>query len=281
MGEQEAIETVCDVFDVASSSYYEQRQRRSTIDVERTILRIKVNELFSDSRSSAGSRSIMTMLQEDGYTVGRFKVRRLMKELGLVSKQPGSHAYKTATVERPDIPNVLKREFEVATPNTVWCGDITYIWAGSRWHYLAVVLDLHKRRVVGWALSAKPDAELTIKALAMAYEQRGRPQNIMFHSDQGSQYGSRNFRQRLWRYRMVQSMSRRGNCWDNAPMERLFRSLKTEWVPSTGYVSKQEAAKDISYYLMKYYNWQRPHSFNDGLAPAKAENQPKILSGIS
>ncbi len=115
----------------------------------------------------------------------------------------------------------------------------------------------------------------------MAYEQRARPQDVMFHSDQGSQYVSRKFRQRLWRYRMRQSMSRRGNCWDNAPMERLFRSLKSEWIPSTGYATFKEAQRDISYYLMTRYNWLRPHQFNDGLAPAKAEEKLYPLSGIS
>lgn len=204
-----------------------------------------------------------------------------MREAKLTSKQPGPHSYKTAQVERLDIPNILDREFDVSAPDSVWCGDITYIWAEGRWHYLAVVLDLYRRRVVGWALSAKPDAELAVKALDMAYEQRGRPQGVMFHSDQGSQYVSRLFRQRLWRYRMTQSMSRRGNCWDNAPMEQLFRSLKSEWVPVTGYMSKAEAQRDISFYLMDYYNWSRPHQFNNGVPPAKAEALSNLLSGIS
>ncbi|HCL3606328.1 TPA: IS3 family transposase, partial [Pseudomonas aeruginosa] len=235
-----------------------------------------VNQLFSQSRGSAGSRSILGMLREEGVTIGRFRVRRLMRELGLVSKQPGSHAYKQATVERPDIPNRLNREFATEHPNQVWCGDITYVWAQGRWHYLAAVLDL----LIGWAFSAKPDAELVIKALDMAYEQRGRPQQVLFHSDQGSQYASRLFRQRLWRYRMQQSMSRRGNCWDNSPMERLFRSLKSEWVPSTGYLTAQEAQRDISHYLMHRYNWIRPHQFNDGLPPAVAEEKLNPLSGM-
>ncbi len=112
---------------------------------------------------------------------------------------------------------------------------MTYVWAGGRWHYLAAVIDLHTRRVVCWAMSDKPDAKLAINALEMAYQQRGCPSGVLFHSDQGSQYGSRAFRQRLWRYRMTQSMSRHGNCWDNAPMERLFRSLKSEWITATGY----------------------------------------------
>ncbi|WP_305832374.1 IS3-like element IS222 family transposase, partial [Pseudomonas aeruginosa] len=273
LSEQESVEVVCSAFDVARSCYYVHRLRRRRVDARRVALRSQVNQLFSQSRGSAGSRSILGMLREEGVTIGRFRVRRLMRELGLVSKQPGSHAYKQATVERPDIPNRLNREFATEHPNQVWCGDITYVWAQGRWHYLAAVLDLHTRRVIGWAFSAKPDAELVIKALDMAYEQRGKPQQVLFHSDQGSQYVSRLFRQRLWRYRMQQSMSRRGNCWDNSPMERLFRSLKSEWVPSTGYLTAQEAQRDISHYLMHRYNWIRPHQFNDGLPPAVAEEK--------
>ncbi|WP_429165389.1 IS3 family transposase, partial [Aeromonas rivipollensis] len=154
------------------------------------------------------SRALMSMMRELGHQIGRFKVRSLMKEVGLVSKQPGAHRYQVARSERPDIPNLLAREFDVQQPNQVWCGDITYVWAGGRWNYLAVVLDLYARRVVGWAMSDKPDAELVIKALEMAYQQRGCPSGVLFHSDQGSQYGSRAFRQRLWRHRMTQSMSR-------------------------------------------------------------------------
>ncbi|MGI0598282.1 IS3 family transposase [Pseudomonas aeruginosa] len=276
LSEQESVEVVCSAFDVARSCYYVHRLRRRHVDARRVALRSQVNQLFSQSRGSAGSRSILGMLREEGVTIGRFRVRRLMRELGLVSKQPGSHAYKQATVERPDIPNRLNREFATEHPNQVWCGDITYVWAQGRWHYLAAVLDL----LIGWAFSAKPDAELVIKALDMAYEQRGRPQQVLFHSVQGSQYASRLFRQRLWRYRMQQSMSRRGNCWDNSPMERLFRSLKSEWVPSTGYLTAQEAQRDISHYLMHRYNWIRPHQFNDGLPPAVAEEKLNPLSGM-
>ncbi|WP_139269587.1 IS3 family transposase [Pseudomonas aeruginosa] len=280
LSEQESVEVVCSAFDVARSCYYVHRLRRRRVDARRVALRSQVNQLFSQSRGSAGSRSILGMLREEGVTIGRFRVRRLMRELGLVSKQPGSHAYKQATVERPNIPNRLNREFATEHPNQVWCGDITYVWAQGRWHYLAAVLDLHTRRVIGWAFSAKPDAELVIKALDMAYEQRGKPQLVLFHSDQGAQYASRLFRQRLWRYRMQQSMSRRGNCWDNSPMERLFRSLKSEWIPSTGYLTAQEAQRDISHYLMHRYNWIRPHQFNDGLPPAVAEEKLNPLSGM-
>lgn len=205
-----------------------------------------------------------------------------MRELNLRSKQPGPKPYKhDVTVERIDLPNVLDRQFDVERPNQVWCGDISYVWAGRRWSYLAVVLDLYARRVVGWALSDRADTDLVVRALEHAYRQRGKPRRVLFHSDQGSQYGSLRFRQRLWRYQIKQSMSRRGNCWDNAPMERLFRSLKSEWVPDTGYPNINAARQDIGRYLMDYYNCRRPHSANDGLAPAVAEKQLNLLSGIT
>lgn len=272
---------VCAAFDVSRSSYYEYRQRRTQVDAKRLALKAQVKRLFTKSRNSAGSRTLQGQLKAEGTDIGRFKVRSLMRELGLTCKQPGSHAYKQATVERLDIANHLAREFSVECPDQVWCGDITYVWTGQEWSYLAVVLDLYARRVVGWALSSSPDADLVVKALDHAWEQRGHPRNVMFHSDQGSQYASRKFRQRLWRYQIKQSMSRRGNCWDNAPMERLFRSLKSEWVPALGYSSLNLARRDIGEYLMGYYNQQRPHTFNGGLTPIAAEEKLKILSGIS
>ena len=280
MREHETTELVCSTLGVGVSSFYERRKRRQQIETKRRLLRARIKRLFIKSRNSAGTRTLVDMLKHEGVIMGRFKVGRLMKEQGLTSKQPGPHAYRIANVERPDIPNKLNREFDVEAPNRVWCGDITYIWTGSGWHYAAVVIDLFTRRVVGWSMSPRPDAELAARALDMAYEMRGKPEGVMFHSDQGTQYGARKFRQRLWRYQITQSMSRRGNCWDNSPMERVFRSLKSEWMPATGYRSAIEAKRDVSYFLMNYYNWERPHQFNDGLPPAKAEKLAKKVSGF-
>lgn len=233
------------------------------------------------ARSGLGSRSIRAMLESEGVKAGRYLVRKLMNELGLICKQPGPHKYKRATIEHVDIPNRLNREFTVQRPNAVWCGDITYIWTGKRWAYLAVVMDLYSRRAIGWSMSEYADKELVIKALDDAWYRRGKPQDVLFHSDQGSQYMSLKFRQRLWRYQMQQSMSRRGNCWDNAPMERLFRSLKTEWVPKLGYSSLTQAKMDIGSYLMDFYNRKRPHQANGGISPHAAEEKLKTMSGIS
>lgn len=165
-----------------------------------------------------------------------------------MSKRPSAHRYKQNKSERLGIPNLLKREFSVVAPNRVWCGDITYIRSGSNWSYLAVMLNLFRQSIVGWSLSEKPDAELVSKALEMAQDQRRRSQNVMFHSDQRCKSSSRKFRQRLLRYRITQSMSSRGNCWDYAPMERLFRSLKTEWGTNNGLLdpnSSQERYKQL------------------------------------
>lgn len=140
-------------------------------------------------------------------------------------------------------------------PNQMYCGDVTYIRTGRRWDYLAIVLDLFARKPVGWAMSFSPDSKLTIKTLEMAWEIRSKPAGVMFHSDQGSHYTSR---QLLWRYQIRQSMSRHLNCWDNSPMERFFRSLKNEWGPETGYINFSEAAHAIADYIVGYYSSLRP-----------------------
>jgi putative transposase len=195
----------------------------------------------------------------------------MMKEAELESTQRRKHRYRTAKHEAKYAPNHLERAFSVKRPNRVWCGDVTYIWAGKRWVYLAVVLDLYARRVIGWSLSSSPDSALTGDALRIAYESRGCPKGVMFHSDQGSHYSSRYYRQKLCQYRIKQSMSRRGNCWDNAPMERFFRSLKSEWIPEYGYENTDDAKRDILSYITYYYNYRRPHSFNGGQTPHAKE----------
>lgn len=263
-----------------SSTYYERKKKSQRIDGKRLRERTQVSELFHASRGSAGSRTLVRQLLMLDIIMGRYKVSRLMQEAGLRSKQPGRrHRYQAAQAESMTRPNRLARQFTVAVPNQVWCSDITYLRVENRWVYLAVVMDLYARRVIGWSLSEQADTDLVLRALDMAYAQRGGPKGVLFHSDQGSQYASLKLRQRLGQYGMTQSMSRRGNCWDNAPMERVFRSLKTEWVPKNGYVSVHHAIKEVSYYLITYYNTQRPHHYNHGLTPVQTEKQLYQLSG--
>lgn len=262
---------MCEVFGVHRSSYRYWVNRPTRPSPKLVKEKAMVRSIHRESNASAGARTIAKIATERDVPLSRYRTGKLMKVLQLYSSQLPQHRYKKAVQEHVSVANHLRRDFTPDAPNQKWCGDVTYIWTGRRWAYLAVVLDLFARKPVGWAMSFSPNSELTCKALAMAYETRGNPRDVMFHSDQGSHYTSVQYRQRLWRYKIKQSMSRRGNCWDNAPMERFFRSLKVEWVPKAGYQSLVEAQQSIANYITRYYSAVRPHTHNNGLAPNKAE----------
>ncbi|OKV91393.1 transposase [Escherichia coli] len=265
--------SLCSALEIHRSSYRYWRKRRDTVNPARVRLCSEIRRAWNQSRGSAGARTLAEMLTQNGVPMSRYRAGRLMKYLNLSSCQPGKHQYKNARQEHTSLPNLLERQFAVPEPDRVWCGDITYLWAGNRWCYLAVVMDLFARRVIGWSLSAHADTALISSALRMAYETRGQPRDVVFHSDQGSQYTGLKYQQLLWRCRINQSVSRRGNCWDNSPMERFFRSLKTEWVPTNGYAGKDEARQQINDYILNYYNSVRPHHYNGGLTPEESENR--------
>ncbi|EED1928483.1 IS3-like element ISEc31 family transposase, partial [Escherichia coli] len=273
LSDSHSVVSLCSALEIHRSSYRYWRKRRDTVNPARVRLCSEIRRAWNQSRGSAGARTLAEMLTQNGVPMSRYRAGRLMKYLNLSSCQPGKHQYKNARQEHTGLPNLLERQFAVPEPDRVWCGDITYIWAGNRWCYLAVVMDLFARRVIGWSLSANADTALISSALRMAYEVRGQPRDVMFHSDQGSQYTGLKYQQLLWRYRIKQSVSRRGNCWDNSPMERFFRSLKTEWVPTDGYTGKDVARQQISSYILNYYNSVRPHHYNGGLTPEESENR--------
>ncbi|WP_096924174.1 IS3-like element ISEc31 family transposase [Escherichia coli] len=273
LSDSHTVVSLCSALEIHRSSYRYWRKRRDTVNPARVRLCSEIRRAWNQSRGSAGARTLAEMLTQNGVPMSRYRAGRLMKYLNLSSCQPGKHQYKNARQEHTGLPNLLERQFAVPEPDRVWCGDITYIWAGNRWCYLAVVMDLFARRVIGWSLSANADTALISSALRMAYEVRGQPRDVMFHSDQGSQYTGLKYQQLLWRYRIKQSVSRRGNCWDNRPMERFFRSLKTEWVPTDGYTGKDVARQQISSYILNYYNSVRPHHYNGGLTPEESENR--------
>lgn len=275
--ESYAVQVLCKAFEVHRSSYKYWAKRSKTIHPKKLNEMTIVKSIFVESNRSAGARTIARIATDRGTALSRYRARGLMKLCQLKSCQQPKHAYKKAKQEHLEIPNHLNREFNVTAPDQVWCGDVTYIWVGKRWAYLAMVMDLFARKPVGWSMSFSPDSQLTGDALAMAFESRGRPKDMMFHSDQGCHYTSRQYRQLLWRYQIKQSMSRRGNCWDNAPMERFFRSLKSEWVPQTGYQSFSEAKSEIIDYIIGYYSQVRPHKHNKGLAPNTAEEKYWIV----
>ncbi|EFF2451129.1 IS3 family transposase [Escherichia coli] len=273
LSDSHTVVSLCSALEIHRSSYRYWRKRRDTVNPARVRLCSEIRRAWNQSRGSAGTRTLAEMLTQNGVPMSRYRAGRLMKYLNLSSCQPGKHQYKNARQEHTSLPNLLERQFAVPEPDRVWCGDITYLWAGNRWCYLAVVMDLFARRVIGWSLSAHADTALISSALRMAYETRGQPRDVVFHSDQGSQYTGLKYQQLLWRCRINQSVSRRGNCWDNSPMERFFRSLKTEWVPTNGYAGKDEARQQINDYILNYYNSVRPHHYNGGLTPEESENR--------
>lgn len=273
---------LCDAFDVSPSTVKYQRKIKQKICPTKVVDQAFVREYFNKSNGSAGSRSIAAIAKVQGHNLSRYRVRSIMKKLNLKSRQPnGNPEFKRALRPHTGIPNRLNRCFNPTTPDQAWCGDITYIWAGRRWHYLAVIMDLYSRKVISWAMSDSPDTDLTLTVLNRAYEARNQPKRVLFHSDQGSHYTSERFQRRIWQLGFIQSLSRVGNCWDNAPMERWFRSLKTEWAPKSGYDSLIQAQCSIKDYILGYYNSVRPSQHNNGLAPELAEKSFDDFSKIT
>ena len=275
---------LCDLFDVVRSSYY-YGIKTKPIDVERVKLQSLIRQIFNDSKQSAGARTIVAILaNEYGIKLTRYLATKLMERMGLVSCQLKTHKYKHADEAHRTYDNLLDRNFNPDAPNQVWTGDVTYIRIKGGWCYLAVVLDLFARRVVGFSVSDSPNSTLTASALKMAYQTRLKPSGVLFHSDQGTHYTSKEFVDAIADCDgMAQSMSRRGNCWDNAPTDRFFRSFKTEWMPKGGYEDIAEASSAISDYIWGYYQTVRPHSFNNYLTPVETEKRyfnKNLLEGV-
>lgn len=270
LADKQPLRLLCDLFNVSRSTYYYHAKPRP-INTERLELTAMIKKAFFLSKQSAGARTIATIVTEwRGQPLTRYLASKLMKANNLISHQPVKHRYHKGKAHvRHD--NILAQQFRVDAPNQIWTGDVTYIRTKQGWRYLAVVLDLFSRNVVGFAMSKSPDSNLTTSALRMAYEARKRPTGVLFHSDQGSHYTSLAFEKQIQACRMKHSMSRRGNCYDNAPTERFFRSLKSEWITKTVYADTAEMRNDITDYILGYYRKLRPHSFNQQITPEKKE----------
>lgn len=220
-----------------------------------------MKELFAASRGSLGSRMMKKNLRQEGFEIGRERVRRLMKTLNLKVRR--KRKFKATTDSKHQLPvaeNVLNRQFSPQAPNQAWGTDITYLWTQQGWVYLAVVIDLYSRRVVGWSMDRRMKKALVIRALMMAVNLRQPAPGLIHHSDRGSQYASYSYQRLLKQHGMVCSMSRKGNCWDNSPVERFFGSLKREWTGNRLYRTRQEAITDVREYIAVYYNSKRLHS---------------------
>lgn len=276
------VTVLCRVMKVSRSAYYDWYQRGATvIDSGTWHLCHRMKTLFTESRQSLGSRQMMKQLRKEGFEIGRYRVRSLMKKLSLEVKRKKRFVLTTDSKHKqPVAENLLNREFNPEEKNQVWTTDITYIWTLQGWIYLAVVIDLYSRRVVGWSLDKQMTTALVTRALTMAINLRSPPKGLMHHSDRGSQYASKEYQQLLRQSGMVCSMSRKGNCWDNAPTERFFSSLKREWLTGNVYQTRDSAVADVRLYIA-YYNSRRLHTTLDDVTPMEFENVLSKVSGLS
>lgn len=265
---------MCRVLKVSRSGYYAWRGRpESERDMENRRLVDRIRIVHKKSRKTYGSLRVHSQLVLDGERCSRGRVERLMSANGIRAK--GRRKFVATTDSKHDLPvaeNVLGRDFSVAEPDRVWVSDITYIPTDEGWLYLAGVVDLCSRTAVGWSMSEGLERQLVMDALKMAYLRRRPCKGLIHHSDRGSQYASADYRQLLSDYGMQMSMSRKGDCWDNAVMESFFGTLKKELVHHRRYRTREEARREIFNYIEIFYNRQRLHSSLGYLPPAEYEN---------
>ena len=277
-----SVRASCAALGVSTSAYYEWGDRApSAREVEDRRLTVEVRAVHRESRQTYGARRVHAELRARGIACGRHRVARLMRENGLVARGPKRRppAATPATPLTPVAENVLDRAFEPDAPDRVWTADITYIATGEGWLYLAVVVDLFSRRVVGWAVRPSLGREIATAALMAAIRDRRPGPGLVHHSDQGTQYTSSDYRALLRRHEVVCSMSRRGNCHDNAPTESLFGSLKTECVRGERFATHAEARATLFDYLA-FYNHRRRHSALGYLSPAEHERRHHEQQGL-
>lgn len=266
---------LCKLLSVSSSGYYDFNQRTPNQKQQANqVLDKKIEQVYQDHHGRYGMPRIHRELNAQGNHCGRHRVARRLQHLGLKAK--AKKRYKVTTDSRHDLPiklNILARDFTASAPNQKWVGDITYVWTTQGWMYLAVVIDIYSRAVIGWSLEDHMTQELVCSALLMALWRRGFPSHVIFHSDRGSQYCSAAYQVLLAQHHIQSSMSRKGNCWDNAVAESFFHTLKTELIYSMTYQTKEETKQSIFHYLEVYYNRKRRHSSIDYQTPFEFENQ--------
>ena len=275
---------MCKALNVSSSGYYAWRERPpSAREMANQKLYGQIKVVFEASKKTYGSPRIHRRLNKKGVACSENRVARIMRLRGLKAKQ--SRRFKTTTrrnKKHPVAPNLLRRDFETDRPNQKWLADITYIATGEGWLYLAAVLDLHTRRIIGWALSDRMTSDLTLTALEMALLLRQPDAGFIHHSDQGSQYTDQEYQTLLKGHGIQASMNGAGTWYDNAPMESFFGTLKSELVHHRAYQTRNEAKADVFYYIESFYNRRRLHSALDYLSPEEYEQlyyqQQEVIS---
>lgn len=255
-----SVQRICQVLQASRSGYYSYVKRREnpkpTGHLAETVQRV-----FTRTHKAYGSRRMMHALRAEGVKIGRFKIRSIMKKQGLTPTWKRRFVRTTDSDHDLSIaPNKVNRDFNPPAPNRVWVTDISYVKTLVGWAYLAVVMDLFARRVVGWAVDSRMPAGLACEALKMAIAQRQPPSGLVVHSDRGSQFASAEFTDLLGRHGLIASMSRKGDCWDNAVMERFFLTIKTERLWQRNYANCSEVRRDVTDYIVGFYNLRRLNS---------------------
>ena len=272
-----SVSLMCQVLEVSRSCYYQWLKRpESARELEDQELTVQLKQSFDESRQTYGTRRLKADFSAQGLVVSRRRIGRLMFEADLVVKT--KRKFKATTYSQHDNPiasNLLDRQFNVAQPDEYYVGDITYIPTQEGWLYLATTIDLYSRKIVGWSMADNMRTSLVNDALLMALKGRKPVAGLVWHTDRGSQYASESHRQLLSEYGIQQSMSRKGNCWDNAVAESFFHSLKTELVHHCSFKTRNEAKQKIFEYIEVFYNRQRRHSANEYLSPVDYENLQK------
>lgn len=267
-----SVSQLCRVFGVSRSAYYAAKAKVNKTSLCVTSVHMKA--AFAASNRSYGSRRLVTALRAQNIIIGRYKVRRLMLEAQI--KTVWKKKFINTTDSKHDLPvadNILNRQFNPSEPNRAWTSDITYVRTRTGWLYLAVVMELFSRKIIGWAMGPSMPADLVCRALRMAVDARKPEPGLILHSDRGSQYASHEYQNLLRQHGMICSMSRKGNCWDNAVMERFFLNLKMERVWQRDYANQMEASKDIIEYIVGFYNCLRLHSTLGNLPPMIYEKE--------
>jgi putative transposase len=270
------VRVLCGVMGVSAAGYYAWRGRpESSRKAANRVLLSEIRRLHLAHRGRYGAPRIHAALRGLGHTASRGRVERLMHHHGI--RAITARRFRAWTTDSrhdwPIAPNRLGQKFAAERPNQIWLADVSYVPTGQGWLYLAVVLDLFTRKIVGWAMRDHMRAGLTIAALSMAIKRQKPPPGLIHHSDRGSQYAAADYRKVLTAARMIQSMSRKGNCWDNAPMESCFGTIKTELVRQACYSSRDAARRDLFAYIEGYYNRQRLHSALGYITPEQAERR--------
>ena len=272
------VRLMCRALAVSPAGYYAWRARPESMRAAANrVLVAKIRVIHQESRETYGSPSIWNALVKQGHGAGEHRIARLMRAEGIRAKTVKKWRATTQSNHRmPVAANALNRQFTVAQPNQIWAGDITYIWTLEGWLYLAVVLDLYSRAVVGWAMGSRLTVDLAQHALTMALHHRAPTVGLLHHSDRGSQYAATAYQQLLTTHGMTGSMSRRGNCWDNACVESFFGTLKRELVYHRQYRTRDQATREIFEYIEVFYNRLRRHSTLGYDSPAEFEARTAV-----